>query len=371
MNKLGSILDKHIQLVPAFFSPAVRLRSSSLIQRCITHSEECIEQIAKDLQQITRSIVNEVMEIVYPMKFEEERPSSYEPLLNTIVSSSTFLSSLLTSNCHVIFVILMELCSICESIDKIVLHVLAHLFLLLHLSFTSTIHFRKIAIQSRFTQDSINVLHTQLLERVIRVSTCLLSRITNSTARAVAVNFISELMYSFVSKWKELYHSNDVLMNANINAVSGIGKIMSLYGDNVAQVHYYLPNYISFEAFHKLMQFLYAMTYYNNYRNPLAFSGTADFIAICIFERIFGIAYMQRHVERTKEDVNWRELVPIPPECKCSLDHDDWIEKNEVTLIELPYTIVDSMKSSGKTEYYKSIGKTRLVFMMVSLHSIE
>ena len=154
-------------------------------------------------------------------------------------------------------------------------------------------------------------------------------------------------------------------MNTNINAVSGMNKIVSIYGDNVSQVRYYLPNFISFAAFHKLVQFLYALTYYNNYRNPQAFAGATDFVAICIFERIFGIAYMQRQIEKSKEEVNWRQLVVIPPEWSCSLKTDDWIQKNGITLIELPYSIVDSMKSSGKSEYYKSIGKTRLVFLMV------
>ena len=74
---------------------------------------------------------------------------------------------------------------------------------------------------------------------------------------------------------------------------------------------------------------------------------------------------MQRQVEKTKEEVNWRQIVEIPSSWRCTLSEDDWIQKNGVTLIELPYVIVDSMKSSGKSEYYKSTGKTRLVFMMV------
>ena len=74
---------------------------------------------------------------------------------------------------------------------------------------------------------------------------------------------------------------------------------------------------------------------------------------------------MQRQIEKSKEEVNWRQLVVIPTEWSCSLKTDDWIQKNGITLIELPYSIVDSMKSSGKSEYYKSIGKTRLVFLMV------
>ena len=365
MNKLGSILENHTQLVPSFFSPALHLRISSLIQRCIMYSTDSVDRIKRELNQTTREIVQETIEKVRQMEFEEERPSSYEPLLNTIVSSSAFLSTLLTSNCDVIFTVLMELCSISELVDHTRIHVLTVLLLLLHLSFTSTIHFRKSAIQCRFIQDRINVYHTQLLERVIRVSVSLLHQLTNSTSRAVVVNYTSELMYSFVCKWKELYHTNDILMDTNINAVSGMNKIVSIYGDNVSQVRYYLPNFISFAAFHKLVQFLYALTYYNNYRNPQAFAGATDFVAICIFERIFGIAYMQRQIEKSKEEVNWRQLVVIPPEWSCSLKTDDWIQKNGITLIELPYSIVDSMKSSGKSEYYKSIGKTRLVFLMV------
>ena len=211
MNKLGSILENHTQLVPSFFSPALHLRISSLIQRCIMYSTDSVDRIKRELNQTTREIVQETIEKVRQMEFEEERPSSYEPLLNTIVSSSAFLSTLLTSNCDVIFTVLMELCSISELVDHTRIHVLTVLLLLLHLSFTSTIHFRKSAIQCRFIQDRINVYHTQLLERVIRVSVSLLHQLTNSTSRAVVVNYTSELMYSFVCKWKELYHTNDIL----------------------------------------------------------------------------------------------------------------------------------------------------------------
>lgn len=366
MNKLNSILENHPNLIPHFFSPALHLRISSLVQRCLVFMSDSTDQVNEELCSATRDIVQEMQEKVLHMEFDEERPSSYEPLLNAIVSNSSFLTLILTStNCDVTFIVLSELCSICESIQDSPTRILIHLLLLLHLSFTSAIHFRKSAIQHRFDQDRINVSHTHLLERIIRITISLLNLLHSSTSRAVVVNYISELMYSFVCKWKELYHTNDILMNTNVSAVSGTNKIVSIYGDNISQVNYYLPNFISFAAFHKLVQFLYSLTYYNNYRNPQAFAGAADFVAICIFERIFGIAYMQRQVEKTKEEVNWRQIVEIPSSWRCTLSEDDWIQKNGVTLIELPYVIVDSMKSSGKSEYYKSTGKTRLVFMMV------
>ena len=84
-------------------------------------------------------------------------------------------------------------------------------------------------------------------------------------------------------------------MNANVK-VAGT-RLVSIYGENPVQVIYYLPSYLSYAAFHKLFQFLLALTRYNNYRNPQAFAGAMDFVAIAVFERIFGVAYLQRLVE--------------------------------------------------------------------------
>ena len=240
---------------------------------------------------------------------------------------------------------------------------LARLLLLLHLVFGSAIHLRKAIVQQRAQQEQLSVAHSRLTERVLQVAVRLASRLSHATALAVVVNFASELMIGFVCKWKELYRSNDLLMNANVK-VAGT-RLVSIYGENPVQVIYYLPSYLSYAAFHKLFQFLLALTRYNNYRNPQAFAGAMDFVAIAVFERIFGVAYLQRLVEKQKTPVNWRRPGDCPKDWQCSLESDDWLQKNGVSLVELPYLVSESMKASGKTEYYKATGKTRLVFMMV------
>ena len=106
---------------------------------------------------------------------------------------------------------------------------LARLLLLLHLVFGSAIHLRKAIVQQRAQQEQLSVAHSRLTERVLQVAVRLASRLSHATALAVVVNFASELMVGFVCKWKELYRSNDLLMNANVK-VAGT-RLVSIYGD--------------------------------------------------------------------------------------------------------------------------------------------
>ena len=37
------------------------------------------------------------------------------------------------------------------------------------------------------------------------------------------------------------------------------------------------------------------------------------------------------------------------------------------SILDMTYEIVDIMKNSGKVEYYKNVGKTKIVFLMVRI----
>ena len=51
-------------------------------------------------------------------------------------------------------------------------------------------------------------------------------------------------------------------------------------------------------------------------------------------------------------------LVSLP--ASCNVDASD-----SASVVELIYSTAELIKASGKTEYYKNIGKTKLVFIMV------
>ena len=389
MRKITSLLSTRPQLASYLFTPALQLRIIPLVQRCLLSVPDANDgEIVTQLVTLTRTVVDEIQQASLRQPFQADRTTDYESLLNLVGSGSSFLLVALTSSpVGLVFAMLSELYQICDptlfpastvlsslssssssssSSSPETMIYLVRLLLLLHLSFATSIPFRKASMQQRASQDLVIRRHTTLFEQGIRVCTSLLSRIPHPTTRAVVINWTSELMYSFVCKWKEFYHTNEILMNSNVNASTvPSNRLVSIYGENLPQVSYYLPHFISHEAFHKLFQFLNALTFFNNYRNPQAFVAAVDFVAIAIFERIFGIAYMQRQVEKTKAEIDWRQIVELPEEVRCSLACDDWINKNSLSLVELPYVTVDSMKSSGKQEYYKSTGKTRLVFLMV------
>ena len=366
MNKLNALLETHPPLLPIFLVPALRFRVTPLVQRCLGAMTELTPVARQALEELTRRSLEEVAQAAAATDFNEDRANSYETLLAAVVGSSGFLLTVLNASFYAFgHVVLAEICSACDEAAETPRTTITRLLLLLHLAFSSAIHLRKSIIQQRSQQEQLSVTHSQLVERVVQGSVRLASQLNHATALAIVVNFVSELMIGFVCKWKELYHSNDLLMNANVKVAGS--RLVSIYGENPVQVIYYLPSYLSYAAFHKLFQFLFALTYYNNYRNPQAFAGAMDFVAIAIFERIFGIAYLQRQAEKQKTAVNWRHPIEYPKDWKCSLDSDDWIQKNGVSLIELPYLVSESMKASGKTEYYKATGKTRLVFMMVRL----
>ena len=81
-------------------------------------------------------------------------------------------------------------------------------------------------------------------------------------------------------------------------------------------------------------------------------------MSIAVFERLFGIAYLQHTTAKEKKEINWMNLVSLPE--SCNVDAND-----SSSVVELIYSTAEMIKASGKTEYYKNIGKTKLVFIMV------
>ena len=89
-----------------------------------------------------------------------------------------------------------------------------------------------------------------------------------------------------------------------------------------------------------------------------------EYVSICIFERIFGIAFVQQFADPTAQaEVDWESFTP--PSAKDS--RRDWLNIGDMSVVELAYAVSDLIKSSGRGDFFKSAGKTRFVFLMVGV----
>ena len=109
---------------------------------------------------------------------------------------------------------------------------------------------------------------------------------------------------------------------------------------------------------------IFDFTKYNSYKNPSVYNGAVEYVSICIFERIFGIAFVQQFADPAAQaEVDWESFTP--PSAKDS--RRDWLNIGDMSVVELAYAVSDLIKSSGRGDFFKSAGKTRFVFLMVGV----
>lgn len=201
--------------------------------------------------------------------------------------------------------------------------------------------------------------HSSLIEDMTLTLASSIKMITSQQDLSIIINILSDTISIFVSKWKELYLTNDVLVNMNLPSFTSVKspKLLSPYGESSTRIIYYQPSFTSYTFFQILFHFLLLLAKFNYSRNANAFASAVDFVAIHIFERIFGIAYLQRFSDKWSGD--WKSLTPAP-------DSLHTLINTEIgSVLDMTYEIVDAIKNSGKTEYFKNVGKTRIVFLMV------
>ena len=362
LNKLNSLLDKTPELAMVLFSPALQTQVLSIAQNCIQRIPDGNATILETLRELTRSIMKELEQSVSILSFDPQRMGSYEGLLNMVISSMSFLMNLMScAPTEYAMGIINCVCCVCrenESMEDV--YSLSNLFFLIYLVFSSAIHIRRTIMQEkvrplqRFRERSIQV------EEVSAVISSILSKQKNQMVIAMFVNFLGDMMYLFSRNWKELYRTNEILMNGNVYTSTSMKdkRLMSPYGDNMGNTILYLSNFCSFAHFRRLFKFLFFITKYNNYRNPDSYQGAVEFVSIAVFERLFGIAYLQHTTAKEKKEIDWMHLIELPE--SCNVDAND-----SSSVVELIYSTAEMIKASGKTEYYKNIGKTKLVFIMV------
>ena len=364
INKLLTILEKHPTVVPAFFVPAVQVGAATITQRCLPLLPEGDAQVAECLKSLTTGVCEEAARAASAVSFSFERYAAYESIIAALVGSSSFLTMVLCgAPAEYTLGILEQALGWCgERADGGSLNDTTALLLLTYLSFSSTVHLRQCIIQSKLRQQALFLRRSRLLEGVASFFARVLARHGNDNLNAVLSNYLGEMMHSFVCKWKSLYRTNDVLLNSNV--FSSDGKQQSLYGDNLAHTVFYCGNFCSYAFFKRLFEFLYAITKYNNFKNPNAYNGAVEYVSICIFERIFGIAFVQQFADPTAQaEVDWESFTP--PSAKDS--RRDWLNIGNMSVVELAYAVSDLIKSSGRGDFFKSAGKTRFVFLMVGV----
>ena len=350
--------------MPAFFVPAVQVGAATITQRCLPLLPEGDAQVAECLKSLTTGVCEEAARAASAVSFSFERYAAYESIIAALVGSSSFLTMVLCgAPAEYTLGILEQALGWCgERADGGSLNDTTALLLLTYLSFSSTVHLRQCIIQSKLRQQALFLRRSRLLEGVASFFARVLARHGNDNLNAVLSNYLGEMMHSFVCKWKSLYRTNDVLLNSNV--FSSDGKQQSLYGDNLAHTVFYCGNFCSYAFFKRLFEFLYAITKYNNFKNPNAYNGAVEYVSICIFERIFGIAFVQQFADPTAQaEVDWESFTP--PSAKDS--RRDWLNIGDMSVVELAYAVSDLIKSSGRGDFFKSAGKTRFVFLMVGV----
>ena len=362
LNKLNSLLDKTPELAMVLFSPALQTQVLSIAQNCIQRIPDGNPAILEILHELTRSIMKELEQSVSILSFDPQRMGSYEGLLNMVISSMSFLMNLMScAPTEYAMGIISCVCAVCrenESMEDVQL--LSNLFFLIYLVFSSAIHIRRMIMQEKGFQLERFRERTVQVEEISAVITSILAKQKNQMVIAMFVNFLGDMMYLFSRSWKELYRTNEILMNANVFTSTSTKdkRLLSPYGDNSGNTVLYLSNFCSFAHFRRLFKFLFFITKYNNYRNPDSYQGAVEFVSITVFERLFGIAYLQHITAKEKKEIQWMNLVSLP--ASCNVDASD-----SASVVELIYSTAELIKASGKTEYYKNIGKTKLVFIMV------
>ena len=344
--------------------PALECRCLTLCQICFTRLNEPNQEITTILQQVIHSILqeNEQMIIQFPLD-----KSSVVELYNTITSSSstTFLLSLLVScslSYSTIFLqTILQQTHTCS--ETSLLHHLYHTILLIQILFSSTFHIRKLLMNNNSNILSSYHQHSLLIEEIVINLASSFHHIPSQQDQSIIINILSDTISIFVSKWKELYSTNEILLNMNLPSFTSVksAKLLSLYGETTTRIIYYQPSFTSYSFFQILFRFLFLLAKYNYSRNTNTFSSAVDFVAIHIFERIFGIAYLQRFSDKWSGD--WKSMNSNPELENLHIE----INSEIGSILDMTYEIVDIMKNSGKVEYYKNVGKTRIVFLMVRI----
>lgn len=318
------------------------------------------------LKETALSILIEGEETVMGIPFDGCSPSVFEKIYSSVSSCTSFITGILASSslpyCQFLLEVIISFCKECPHTG--IQHVHYHLLLLINIAFSSSFHIRRLLMNLNTSVIFFYRKQSFLIEDITLLVYHYLRLLPSHQNISIVVNMLSETINSFVSKWKELYKTTDILMNMNVFASSSSKptKLLSLYGDSPSHIIYYQPSFMSYRFFQILLYFVYLLTQYSNFRNPNSFVCAADFMAIYVFERYFGIAYLQRFPDKWSGD--WKEWIQYPQELPSK--NGSILGSTEIpSVLENTYVIVDTIKSSSKTDFYKGTGKSRLVFLMV------
>ena len=343
----------------------MQVGAATITQRCLPLLPDNNAQVVECLQALATRVCDEAVRTASTAStasFSFERYAVYESIITAIVSSSSFLTMVLCgASAEYVLTILEQVLRWCgDHADGSCLNDTATLLLLTYLSFSSAVHLRQCIIQSKLRQQGLFLRRSRFLEGVTAFFARVLARHGNDNLNAVLSNYLGEMMHSFVCKWKNLYRTNDILMNSNV--FSSDLKQQSIYGDNLSHTVFYCGNFCSYNFFRRLFEFLYAITKYNNFKNPNTYNGAVEYVSICIFERIFGIAFIQQYSNPAAQaEVDWESFTPSSGKD----GKKDWLGIGEMSVVELAYAVSDLIKNSGRSDFFKSAGKTRFVFLMV------
>ena len=360
------ILDKNHSFLQYIIIPALRFRYLSLCQNCFSRLQEPVPIIMDYLKETALSILTEGEETVMHIPFDNCSPAVFEKIYTSVSTCTSFITGILASStlpyCHFLLEVIIGFCKDCS--HNGIQHLHYHLLLLINIAFSSSFHLRRLLMNLNSSVISFYKKQSFIIEDITLLIYYYLRLLPSHQNIAIVVNMLSETINSFVSKWKELYKTTDILMNMNVfgSSSSKSAKLLSLYGDNPSHIIYYQPSFMSYRFFQILLYFLYLLTQYSNFRNSNSFVCAADFMAIYVFERYFGIAYLQRFSDKWSGD--WKEWIQYPQELPSK--NGSILGSSEIpSVLENTYVIVDTIKSSSKTEFYKGTGKSRLVFFMV------
>ena len=332
------------------------------------HLPDGDREVIACLKRLTEDAYESVKRAVLPLSFSCDRYSAYETMISTIANTSSFVMMVVCNapgECAMTVLDHLLACCVAEKEGSDVVDVM-RLLVVVYFAFSSAIHVRQCILQAKLSQQRFFLRHSQFLEDASRFLASVLARHTNTTLIAVFTNYLGEMMHSFVRKWKDLYRTTDVLMNGNVFSASD-HKQQSIYGDNTSQSVFYCGNFCSYAFFKRLFEFLFAITKYNSYKNPSVYNGAVEYVSICIFERIFGIAFIQQFSDASaKNEVNWESLVSSSEK----EGKKDWLGIGDLSIVELAYAVSDVIKGSGRNEFFKSAGKTRFVFLMVCVGGV-
>ena len=154
--------------------------------------------------------------------------------------------------------------------------------------------------------------HSSLIEEIVMTLATSIHHLPSQQDQSIIINILADTISIFVSKWKELYSTNEILLNMNLSSFTSVKsvKLLSPYGESSNRIIYYQPSFTSYSFFQILFHFLLLLAKYNYSRNTNTYSSAVDFVAIQIFERIFGIAYLQRFSDKWSGD--WKSMNSNP-----------------------------------------------------------